>query len=181
MRNFIMCACLLFIGLGTLRADPVVPDGVRHEYVKKVIDTYTSQIGVREATGHNDGVQVEAYLKTTGFTKGAAWCAAFLSWTFIQSDVSAIKSAWAPAWFPPAKTIYTKGRHDNLKPDRADVFGLYFNNMIAHVGFIDEWPPSDDFAITVEGNTNTAGSSEGDGVYRKRRLKNNIYKISRWV
>lgn len=37
------------------------------------------------------------------------------------------------------------------------------------------------FTITVEGNTNEAGSREGDGVYRKRRLKNQIYKISRWI
>jgi len=158
-----------------LRADPVSK--------QKVVDKYTSQIGVHELTGHNDGVEVEAYLKTTNFTKGAPWCAAFLSWTFIQCDVPALKTAWAPAWFPPTHTIYTRGNPKNLKPDRADVFGIYFQDQghIGHVGFIDQWPDNDDYVITVEGNTNLAGSAEGDGVYRKRRLKMNVYKVSRWT
>lgn len=51
---------------------------------------------------------------------------------------------------------------------------------VAHVGFIDAWPDGD-YVITVEGNTNMAGSREGDGVYRKRRPKQSIYQVSRWV
>jgi hypothetical protein len=33
----------------------------------------------------------------------------------------------------------------------------------------------------VEGNTNEAGSNEGDGVYKKRRLINSIYQVANWV
>ena len=43
-----------------------------------IAETYTSQIGVREATGRNDGKQVELYLKSVGLGKGYAWCAAFV-------------------------------------------------------------------------------------------------------
>jgi hypothetical protein len=184
MRNILICACLLFIGLGTLCANPVTDQQVdRKVVIEKIVTTYSSQIGVRELTGNNDGVQVEAYLKTTGFTKGAPWCAAFLSWTFIHSDVKAIQSAWAPAWFPPLKTIYEKGRANNLVPERSDIGGLYSpqRGIIFHVFFIDDWPKDGDYVITVEGNTNNAGSAEGDGVYRKRRFKTNISKISRWT
>ncbi len=182
-----LCFSLLFVGLGTLWADPLVkPD--RDILKERITAIYTSQIGVREATGHNDGVMVEKYLATTGFKKGNAWCAAFVTWTLDSTaNITGVKiisphSAWAPSWFTK-NVIYTKGKASNLKPSRADVFGIYFakDNRIGHVGFIDQWPPHDDYVITVEGNTNTAGSREGDGVYRKRRLKENIYKVSRWV
>ncbi|NOS94542.1 MAG: hypothetical protein HOP30_21740 [Cyclobacteriaceae bacterium] len=162
----------------------------RKVVVEKIAQTYTAEIGVRELTGRNDGARVEEYLAVTGFKKGNAWCAAFIAWSLerTSSDLHVLikhpKSAWAPSWFPPAKTIYVKAdKYRNVKPDRADVFGIYYakDNRIGHVGFIDQWPPNQDYAITVEGNTNTAGSREGDGVYRKRRLKQNIYKVSRWV
>lgn len=148
-----------------------------------VILTYSAEIGVRELTGKNDGKRVETYLASVGHKKGAPWCAAFVSWVFKTSGVQAVKSAWSPDWFPSSKTIFTKGKNNNKIPEAADVFGLWFNNLnrIAHVGFIHEWQTSTSFAITVEGNTNDGGSRDGDGVYKKRRLKNQIYKISRWI
>lgn len=70
---------------------------------------------------------------------------------------------------------------DPLLPQKGDVFGIYFNNVkrIAHAGFVDEW--GDKYVITVEGNTNEAGSREGDGVYRKRRPISSIYQVARWL
>jgi len=149
----------------------------------RVADIYSTQIGVREATGKNDGTDVEKYLAATGLGKGHAWCAAFVAWTFDQARIKIVKSAWSPAWFPSQKTIYTRGEPGNITPQQADVFGIYFQNLkrVAHVGFIDDWQQETSFLITVEGNTNEAGSRDGDGVYRKRRLKSQIYKVSRWV
>jgi hypothetical protein len=177
VKNLIICLCLVLawpaIGhAGTLTAT-----------CEDVAKVYTSQVGVRELTGRNDGVQVRAYLNATGLSEGYAWCAAFVSWCFDQSGIDALHNAWAPAWFPAGKTIYTKGKHNAIVPRKADVFGVYHANLkrIGHVGFIDSWPPDGDYVITVEGNTNNAGSREGDGVYRKRRPKSNIYKVSRWL
>jgi hypothetical protein len=61
------------------------------------------------------------------------------------------------------------------------VFGLYYKDKgrIAHCGFIDQW--SADWVVTVEGNTNEEGSREGDGVYRKRRLRNSLYSVADWM
>jgi CHAP domain len=136
---------------------------------------------VRELTNHNDGNEVEMYLAITGQHKGAAWCAAFVSWTFDRSQIAALHNAWAPAWFPPAHTIYTRGLPAKIIPDRADVFGIYYdkNKGIGHVGFVDSWTQDKDYVITVEGNSNDGNGR--DGVYRKRRPKSNIYKVSRWV
>lgn len=68
-----------------------------------------------------------------------------------------------------------------LTPNTGDLFALYFpeKKRIAHVGFIDQWDGT--WLITVEGNTNVSGSSEGDGVYRKRRLVKSIYKVARYI
>ncbi|MEJ0030939.1 MAG: hypothetical protein WDO15_11440 [Bacteroidota bacterium] len=68
-------------------------------------------------------------------------------------------SAWAPSWFPETHVIYTRGKPPITTPKKGDVFGLYMDNMgrIAHAGFIDEWSQGD-YCITVEGNTNSAGS-----------------------
>lgn len=140
-----------------------------------VVQAYTSQLGVREATGHNDGADVEKYLSTTGLGKGFAWCAAFVNWAHQQCGYSGPRAAaaWSPAWFPTSKLV--------THPQQGDVFGIYFasKKRIAHVGFIDRWEGNK--AYTVEGNTNEAGSREGDGVYRKIRLQSQIYKVARWI
>jgi len=144
--------------------------------------TYIQEIGVREATGRNDGERVEAYLRAVGFGKGHAWCAAFVSWTFQQCGVKAVKSAWSPAWFPSGKVIWSRGnKQQSVSPAAGDVFGIYFpsRKRIAHVGFVHRWGKK--YLETVEGNTNEAGSREGDGVYKKRRLISQIYKVSRWA
>ena len=143
--------------------------------VKRV---YTSQIGVQEVGGNNRGPEVRSYQRVTGFDEPVPWCASFVSWTFYLCGVETVKSAWSPSWFPGDKVIDPK----IINPEAGDVFGIYFRNKgrIAHVGFIDEGPPGEYF-ITVEGNTNSALSRDGDGVYRKRRKKSSARKISRWL
>lgn len=156
--------------------------------VKKV---YDSQLGVREATGRNDGPQVEAYLAYTGLGKGYAWCAAFVCWVLGQAEVENPKTAWAASLFPHDKLVWPRGRvptrgsrtTNNGQPitKTACVFGLYFPSLkrIAHCGFIDEWGEKE--VITVEGNTNDTDSREGDGVYRKRRPIKSLYAVADWI
>ena len=136
-----------------------------------IVKIAESQIGVRELTGRNDGVAVKQYLNSVGLDEGFAWCAAFVSWVHDQAGVTGAKSAWSPSWLPRDRLV------KNAKP--GDVFGIYFSSKkrIAHVGII-EVPGAT--TITIEGNTNEAGSREGDGVYRKRRLSKQIYQTSRW-
>jgi hypothetical protein len=148
----------------------------------RVARIYSAEIGVRELTGKNDGPRVEEYLASCGRKKGDAWCAAFVTWVFKQAGIKAVVSGWSPSWFPSSNTIYTRGAKNNKTPEKADVFGIYFQNLgrIAHVGFVDDWEEGS-FCITVEGNTNDEGSREGDGVYKKRRLKSQVCKVSRWI
>lgn len=147
-----------------------------------VIKSYTSQIGAREATGHNDGEEVEKYLLSTGLLKGYAWCAAFVNWNMIQCGVITRKSAWSPAWFPIDRIVYLRGRAIKRWPLPGDVFGIWFRSKkrIAHVGFVDTWS-SGSGLVTVEGNTNRAGSREGDGVYKKWRMKSQVHSVASWI
>ena len=144
--------------------------------------SYESQIGVREATGNNDGFDVEKYLASSELGKGYSWCAAFINWNYQQCNLPAPKkSAWVPSWFPKSKLIYVRGEFSLMNPQSGDLIGIWFNSKkrLAHIGIYDH--EDDTYYYTVEGNTNEAGSREGDGVYRKRRIKRQVHSISSWI
>ena len=138
-----------------------------------LVNIAAQEIGVRELTGYNDGVRVEAYLAVTGFKKGNPWCAAFVSWVFKSAGFVHPRTAWSPAMFPSSRLtkVFLPG----------NLLGIYFPDLkrIGHVGIIEK--VDGDWCISVEGNTNISGSREGDGVYRKRRHKKTVYQMADWV
>ena len=145
-----------------------------------ITETYTSQIGVREATGKNDGKQVEAYLKSVKLGKGYPWCAAFVHWCFVQCGIKTTINAMALSSHRPGHIIYFKGTKIQT-PQAGDVFTLYYPKLkrIGHTGFFDKQINSKIYR-SVEGNTNAAGSREGDGMYINYRSYNSTYSINRW-
>lgn len=143
---------------------------------------YTSQIGVRERTGNNDGVDVEKYLKSVGLTKGYAWCAAFVKWCYDKAGVNTTGiNAMALSLHDKNKLVYYQNKIIK-EPQKGDAFTLYYLKLgrIGHTGFYDG-RLNDVSYRTVEGNTNEQGSREGDGVYRKYRSYRATYSINRWV
>lgn len=140
---------------------------------KQLLNIASSQIGIREATGNNDGPEVEKYLRYTGNKKGEAWCAAFVSWVFGQAGFVAPRTAWSPSLFPKSKLVKAAAP--------AMVFGIYFvdKGRIAHVGLVEKL--QDDWLYSIEGNTNVSGSREGDGVYRKIRHLKTIRSFANWL
>ena len=140
---------------------------------KGILVIAISQIGVREATGNNDGAQVEAFLKVINLPKGNPWCAAFVSWVFKQAAFTKPRTAWSPVLFPLARLTLT--------PKPADVLGIYSLKLkrIAHCGLVER--RQNNWIISIEGNTNTDNSREGDGVYRKWRHIRTISKFADWV
>lgn len=136
------------------------------------------ELGVREATGGNDGERVETYLRYTGLSKGYAWCAAFVSFCYGQAGLSEPRNPWSPALFPNAKT-YCRGsacqRPEALKAIRpADVFGLYGQRekRINHVGLVRNIQGN--YVLTIEGNSNNQVES-------KRRHRSTLYALANWV
>ncbi len=147
-----------------------------------VAQVFDSQVGIRELTGRNDGIEVETYLKTCRLKAGAPWCAAFVNWCLVQCGAPHAGSGWSPDWFPKDRIIWHPGGvvGSGALPQKGDVFGVYFETKrrIAHVGLIEEWRGRS--VVTVEGNTNGAGSREGNGVYRKVRLTAQL-TVANWI
>ena len=180
-KTYLIILYLLCVLVGRSAAGQDYLNGcndARRAHLKQV---YEREIGVREQGGANRGTRVEEYLAVTGLGPGYAWCAAFVSWCFQQAGVVAPRSAWVPSFAVRSKRIFQRGEFTHQRPRAGDVFLIWFArlNRPAHTGFVDRW--SGDWVTTVEGNTNTSGSREGDGVYRKRRLTRQIWAVSNFI
>ena len=142
-----------------------------------VVEQARRAIGIKEATGRNDGPVVDEILASVKLEgTRAPWCAAFIVWVGDKAFGATLfnpypRSAWSPV-FVAEPTWDRQRRGVPLKP--ADVFGIWFNSMgrVAHVGLVEK--NEGDWLVTIEGNTNGGGSREGDGVYRRRRLAVNV-------
>jgi len=141
---------------------------------------------VREVGGKNAGPDVEKYLHCVGMTKGSPWCAAFVSWCVMTSRGLAKPPSWcgmsAVSLFQVAgrsKTCVKVTPVDadyksKVKPgyiwsraqdDAAAAAARKGSWCQGHTGIVVK---VDDVGFhTIEGNTNAAGSREGDGVYHK--------------
>ncbi|WP_316801458.1 peptidoglycan-binding protein [Pedobacter frigidisoli] len=173
--KFLLCLlCTAFIIGSGLPGGGILKPPFRNQPTRQLIlQVAESQLGVHEATGSNDGLAVEKFLYYTGNAKGDPWCGAFVSWVYGQAGCGQPRTAWSPSLLPLSKRI--------RKPEPADVFGIYFPGLkrIAHCGIVKMQRGS--WIITVEGNTNVAGSREGDGVYSKYRHIRTIKYFANWL
>lgn len=161
--------CLAFVSWRSLPGSSIV----RSQDHQRIVEIAQSQIGIKEATGNNDGVQVEKYLTTVGLKKGQPWCAAFFSWIFKQAGYDRPNTGWSPQLFPAARNVKT------ASPGLA--FGIYISslNRIAHCGVVEQ--VNGTWVMGIEGNTNVSGSRDGDGVYRKLRHIKTIHRFADWI
>lgn len=143
-------------------------DGAR--LAARALQIAMSQLHVRE-TGRNEGPEVNVYLaEGGGLDPGYKWCASFCAWALrraarelglpVPSRASSIGKLWQRynEWFtsipaPGAVFLHLSDPTDPWSP--------------GHCGFVVGI--RGDELETVEGNTNAAGSREGDGVYLRTR------------
>lgn len=147
----------------------------------RLTEIYSSQVGVREIpAGSNWGPAVKQYLHSVKINFPAAWCAAFVHWCLDSAGIPNAVTAWSPTAQNSKNLIWYHNKFYE-DPQPGDVFCLWFPKLrrIAHTGFYDHRINASIYQ-TVEGNTNEAGSREGDGVYRKYRSFRATYSISRW-
>jgi peptidoglycan hydrolase-like protein with peptidoglycan-binding domain len=147
-------------------------------FAKAVLDVARSQIGVREEGGANRGPQVEKYLAAVGRPPGDPWCLAF---TFYCVNEGAKRAACTNP-LPITASGYYLWTHvpDSMKipasaPLEEDlrrvkpgmIFIIDHGNQKTHVGLVVS--ATVEGLASIEGNTNIAGSREGDGVYARTR------------
>ena len=175
MRSYLHVACACLLVVSAFGSD-------RNE----ILDTARSLIGTTEATGNNDGPAVDAILSSVGLEgTGAPWCAAFnrrvydLAGFRDEAPRSALAADWVrnPTW----------KRGTGQPPLPGDPWGIYFpsKGRVAHTGLVEKW--GDSVVVTIEGNTapqaipGSPQDRDGDGVWRKRRIKTQIYAVQNWL
>lgn len=131
---------------------------------------YADTIKVREATGHNDGLYVERFLRTVGLHKGYPWCAAFVYACYREAGVATaslpIGGAAVRNWVKSPLVHKVPG------PVRGDL-GYWLNpNGTGHIFFCVRTEGA--YVHTIEGNTDGLGSREGNGCFRRLRPINKV-------
>ena len=165
-------------------AAPAAPLNIT-EAALALIATATAEAnkGVREV-GKNAGPDVEKYLHCLGMTKGSPWCAAFVSWCVMTSRGLAKPPKWCSG---SAVSLFQMSGKNAVKvtPVDADykskvkpgyIWSRAQDATAAAAARKGSWCQGHTGIVvavdamgfhTIEGNTNAAGSREGDGVYRK--------------
>lgn len=157
------------------------------------VATSEAAAGIREQGGDNRGARVEEYQSAGGVNKGGAWCAAFVTWALMRG----LELPGRPKWIMGSATgmwsnallnltakrgfsdyIAVPGQENKVKPgwlwvraedaESARKTRRQGGYGKGHIGIVVvPGAPTPAEFTTVEGNTNAAGSREGDGVYRK--------------
>ena len=138
---------------------------------------------IREAS-QNQGPEIAKYWTATtypeGYTNREPYCAAFVCWLFM----TAAAERTVPFSLPMSPVAYDfegwasenagKGVFFAETPQAGDIFTL---STASHVGLVVG--VTGQMITTIEANTNSAGSREGDGVYNRVRPISTIRKIIR--
>lgn len=133
---------------------------------------------VKEEGGNNKGPRIFQYLRNVDppINIAAAWCAAALQYWF---DVAARTLGVKNPLDGVRLEAYVQSYHDFLMPQHAvepnavlpgDIVMFHFGEeRWDHIGIVAVPPNDQGVFFSVEGNTNEAGSREGDGVLLKPR------------
>ncbi|ATI18727.1 endolysin [Streptomyces phage Daudau] len=141
--------------------------------VEKVLALAEGEVGYHEgrSNGHwNNKEKYAGEVPGLAWADYQAWCATFVSWLAYKAGVSDLFPRTAScltgvAWFKQ------RGRFSEYPAVGAQVF--YGSGGGTHTGIVVSYDST--YIYTIEGNTNDNGSAEGDGVYKKKRVRRDAY------
>ena len=152
--------------------------------VGKVLANANSQFKAKvqeHPRGSNGGLEVEAYLRSTGLGKGNPWCAAFVNWCIQEiGKQHNMDIAWPKTASCDVILTFAR-RHDILfaQPEAGDVFLVMATQSDAtHTGFVASVEGGK--FRTFEGNSNDEGSREGYEVASNNRPLTSRFRFVRW-
>ena len=147
------------------------------------------QVGVKEKTGSNDGVQVERYLKSIGLNKGQPYCAAGQYYCYSEAakrlgidskEIPAPKSGLARAFYWFGKKHGSKSKTNTIHKHSFMIWG-YTNSNSGHIERVVSVGKLG-WVKTIGFNTSNGlkGSQrEGNGVFfRKRNVFHPLSKMA---
>lgn len=146
----------------------------------KLVELAKKEIGVEEIDGTNCGPRVNEYKAATWLdpTKPWPWCAAFICWlvregikaTGLKETAGFRRPETAGAWDFENWSLKQDNSTWTKKPHKGDIEpGDIVIFTFSHIGLAIGSPDKNGYVETVEGNTDSAGSREGGGVFRKTR------------
>lgn len=139
----------------------------------RLIQLLNSQVGYHEGRdpdgNWNNYQKYSPAVPGLEWSQNQAWCATFASWAYINSGT-------VPGSFPVTASVgeamnwyKSHGRWSEYPSVGAQVI----LGEDVHTGIVVSY--DNDYINTIEGNTNTSGSSQGDGVYKQRRFRRSSY------
>lgn len=152
------------------------------------MDSTRAQLGVRELTGNNDGIEVEAYLRSVGLKKGNPYCQAGQYWSFWVAAtclgiplhaIPLLRTGLAAACFNDAAR---KGTQTKAIPQELDLVYWKFSKTIkGHTERIEKinragWILTNGYNIQV---SSKGDQREGGGVGQRQRNIN--YPLGRML
>lgn len=136
---------------------------------KQSLEIAKTQLGVQEIPkGSNSGPDVEKYLKSVGLGKGYAWCMAFVFWCVMEAST---KLKVANPLLKTGGVLKQWNARPLLRvetPQAGDIFIIDFGKGAGHTGWVEAVLTGGRIQ-TIEGNTNSAGSREGQENARRIR------------
>lgn len=133
-----------------------------------------SQIGYREGrTGarYNNDQKYSDQLPGFAWSDKQPWCATFVQWLYWQTGVSVPSGARSASCANSCAAYKKAGRFTEYPVVGAQIF--FGPRGGTHTGIVERYDGT--YVYTIEGNTNTNGSPEGNGIYRKRRVRRDVY------
>ncbi|HET6917283.1 MAG TPA: CHAP domain-containing protein [Acidimicrobiales bacterium] len=143
----------------------------------RVIRTARGEVGYHEGRtdGHWDNKEkYAAEVPTLAWVNagGYAWCAVFVCWCFNKVGALDLIPGGATASVAHFRDSAKAAGRFSEYPARGAII-LYGQNGDAHTGIVVDY--DDTTVTTIEGNTNTDGSAEGDGVYKKTHARTDAW------
>jgi len=150
-------------------------DTAPNALLTEVVNVAVSKIGVLEnPLGSNSGPEVTAYLANVDLAPGNAWCMAFVYSCFKEASANlgianpvfrtgGVLDGWENA---RGTKISSRDAGDNpsvILPGQ--IFIISTGGGHGHTGLVEKVEHG--ILTTIEGNTNTGGSREGIGVFRR--------------
>lgn len=143
------------------------------DLLREALSVAQSQIGVMEKPiGSNRGPEVEMYQKRTGIPPATFWCMAFVYFCFDEAakklglpnplvKTGGCVKHWNESKARKIKAADAKNNPSLVKPGH--IFILDFGQGRGHTGIVKRVEGGR--LITIEGNSNPHGSSNGIGVF----------------
>jgi hypothetical protein len=151
-----------------------VPDSTPpNDLLREALSVAQSQVGVMEKPpGSNRGKEVEMYQASVGIPAGTFWCAAFVYFCFERAashfgvpnplfKTGACLDHWNNSTAKKIKALSAKNDPSLVKPGH--IFIIDHGHGHGHTGIVKRVEGGR--LITIEGNSNPNGSSNGIGVF----------------